>query len=142
MRCYGPEWQKNLGTVSLFLIVYGICFPVIFLALLFVNRSRSDKEGIQGNMDSFKPYWTKFFWWELIKRALFVIISGLIPAHPRDSTPYFGCIFLIFGFMALEFFVALSEEKLLQRSLQFGQFWRFWFLCQMDLYSRAMRLLT
>jgi hypothetical protein len=109
ISCYSGEWNANYPIIVLFLVLYAAVFPLILLILLFVNRKNLQEPHMIEYFGSFtRQYKPNFFWWEFVfltKRALFVAVSGMIPAHPGDSSPYFGCIFLLFGYMAIEFFI-------------------------------------
>jgi hypothetical protein len=109
ITCTGGEWLKHYPVVMFLIILYGAFVPLSFLGLLVFNRNNLDDPDVQHYIGTFtRQYKPKFFWWDIIfllKRALFVVISSLIPANPGNSAPYFGCIFLIFGYLCLEFFV-------------------------------------
>jgi hypothetical protein len=109
-KCYvDGDWKDQLGTMVFFLIVYAFLLPMIFLFVLLWNRKQLNSEKVQLYLGSFvNHYKPQYFWWEvlfMVCRLLFVVISALIPEFPDDSAPYFGCFFLIFGFLSLEFFV-------------------------------------
>eukprot|EP00475_Leptophrys_vorax_P002982 TRINITY_DN11712_c0_g2_i1.p1 TRINITY_DN11712_c0_g2~~TRINITY_DN11712_c0_g2_i1.p1 ORF type:complete len:242 (+),score=50.23 TRINITY_DN11712_c0_g2_i1:100-726(+) len=67
-----------------------------------------DEPHIQAYFGPFvQTFRTQYFFWDIViltKRALFVITAAFIPAHPGDSTLYFACIFIVFVYLALEFF--------------------------------------
>jgi hypothetical protein len=109
IRCYAGLWNEKFPVFVSFLTLYAGIFPLVLLSLLVYNRKRLDEPAVMQYFGSFtRQYKLQLFWWEvvfLMKRALFVAVAALIPAHPGDSAPYFACIFLLFGYLAIEFVV-------------------------------------
>jgi hypothetical protein len=107
--CHTEEWNANFSVIVLFLVIYAGLFPLTLLVMLIMHRHRLHEPHMITLYGSFtRQYKANFYWWEMIfltKRALFVTVSGMIPAHPGDSSPYFACIFLLFGYMGFEFFI-------------------------------------
>jgi hypothetical protein len=119
IECHGSEWQMYYGSIVTFLVIYAAIFPLSFLGLLIFNRKaiRSAENRTQVSfMSPFTDqYKRRYFWWEVIslsRKALFVIITGLIPAFPSNSAPYFGCIFAVFFFLGMELFFEPFKQSL------------------------------
>jgi hypothetical protein len=116
ISCRAGEWNIEYPTIVFFLVLYAGIFPILLLFVLIINRKKLEHPQMIVYFGSFtRQYKPDFFWWEivfLIKRAMFVAVSGLIPARPGDSTPYFACIFLLFGYMSIELFVNPFRQTL------------------------------
>jgi hypothetical protein len=114
--CYGEEWSKYYGTIIFFAILYGAIFPFSFLCLLITKKQTNSESN--SSINYLSPFVSQFsaqyFWWEipiLVRKALFVIVIGLIPVYPGSSAPYFGCICMMFAFLSLETFLEPFKHR-------------------------------
>jgi hypothetical protein len=99
--CYQSEWNKYFGSILFFVILYGALSPIALLVMLFVNRHRPAEMPEQNYLLSFTYNYKKH--WEIptiVRKSLFLIITGLIPAYPSSNAPYFACICLVFAFLS------------------------------------------
>jgi hypothetical protein len=122
--CYSNTWNQNFPFVILFLILYGIIFPMVLV--VYFLKYRYDLENFDFQMKFgplIMPYKKLYFFWELvvmIRRAVFIVSSDFLSSSGSYGLRYSSGIALMLFFVWSD---ALIQPYLTRQFNMFAVAW-------------------
>jgi hypothetical protein len=115
--CYAGEWQKNIGAVVFFIILYGAAFP-IWLAFVLFYHGRGDLKDSLAFTAQFglltRPYRRKVYYWEivhLLRRTSMVLATSFWTASDSSyGARLMAALSFLMFFVWLDVFVSPYAE--------------------------------
>jgi hypothetical protein len=105
ISCYEGEWVQNLPTMSFFLFLYFVCFPLGVLYVLVINRENLNSTQFQERYGNFvNGYRWSYSYWHVVVLFKNLTISTLmkfLSSNQEESLSSFATVIILILFVLL-----------------------------------------